>query len=128
LGVDGPEIALADDQIIEEHDHVRLARSLLTEKNTHHRGFWYDSNHLPKGRVRRWASYNGGISETQLRWMDTILADALFKHQIVVIYAHVPLHASDRWDAVIWNYPQMLERLRRAPHVVACFQGIQSHI
>jgi hypothetical protein len=132
LGVDGPETELVDGgagvgiaahEHELEHEHVRLARSLMRRYNGHHRGHWYDSSHLPKGRQRRWASYNGCISQQQLKWLDNILNKSLQHQQIVIIFVHVPIAASMSVDAVIWNYPQIIRRLKRAPNVVACFQG-----
>lgn len=52
--------------------------------------------------------FGGGVSDTQLAWLDTQLAEAQAAQQAVVVVTHVPLHPDTApTPCVLWNYQEV---------------------
>jgi manganese-dependent ADP-ribose/CDP-alcohol diphosphatase len=52
--------------------------------------------------------FGGGVSDTQLAWLDTQLAEAAAAQQAVVVVTHVPLHPDTApTPCVLWNYQEV---------------------
>lgn len=67
------------------------------------------------------ADYNGGISSKQLKWVDSLLAQAQNKHQKVFIFSHHPLDFSRGFTAL--NNKQILQTIDKYTCVKALFAG-----
>ncbi len=59
-------------------------------------------------------SYNGGISEAQLRWLEGVLERAQSSNENVIISGHLPIHmGSCRADAFLYNHQALVELFER---------------
>ncbi len=66
-------------------------------------------------------TWNGGISQEQLNWLDATLADARSKGQKAVVFAHHPV-----WplaNSSLWNYQDVIDVLEAHDNVVAYMNG-----
>lgn len=65
--------------------------------------------------------WNGGISQTQLAWLDKELADADAAKQPAIVCGHHPLLPED--SHVVWNRAEVFTVLDKHPSVRAFFNG-----
>jgi len=70
------------------------------------------------GNAQTW---NGAVSDRQLRWFEATCQAAAQAGQRVIVMAHHPVHPVDDHNA--WNFPQILEVLSRNRNVVAWLNG-----
>ncbi|KAM8945704.1 manganese-dependent ADP-ribose/CDP-alcohol diphosphatase-like [Pelodytes ibericus] len=92
---------------------------LLKEKNPN------EDMNSPKGiEEQQFVQFNGGVSSTQLNWINSILASSDEKEEKVVVVGHLPIHP-DSTDAIClaWNYKKILSVLHAHPCVVGYFAG-----
>lgn len=78
---------------------------------------------LKSTRAENAKPWNGGISETQLAWLDGRLAEADHAHDPVLICGHHPLISESGHQA--WNAPQILATLAKHPSARAYLCGHQ---
>ncbi|CAL1534215.1 unnamed protein product [Lymnaea stagnalis] len=78
-----------------------------------------------EGLEKRWAAYNGGISEKQLQWLAQVLNKAQSKEENVIIITHVALQCEDRDYAIclVWNYEEIMNVIRQFRCVIGVFAG-----
>lgn len=67
------------------------------------------------------AKWNGGISSTQLAWLDRELAAADAAEERVFVCGHHPLLPADIHQA--WNHAEVVAVLEKHPSVIAWFNG-----
>lgn len=74
--------------------------------------------------LQRYAKFNGGFSQEQLDWLDSILSSADDRQEKVTIVSHLPVHP-DSTDPVClaWNYSAILRLLRQHCCVVLFMSG-----
>ncbi|RLN67364.1 hypothetical protein BBJ28_00022309 [Nothophytophthora sp. Chile5] len=74
---------------------------------------------------RRFVAFNGAVDRDQMRWLEETLVKATVANENVVIFTHVPIHPSSTPapSSLLWNYPEMLELLRRFACVRVVFSG-----
>lgn len=66
-------------------------------------------------------TWNGGISSTQLAWLDRELSAADAAKERAIVCGHHPLVPADMHQA--WNHSEIVAVLERHPSVVAWFNG-----
>uniref|UniRef100_A0A8C5WJV2 Manganese-dependent ADP-ribose/CDP-alcohol diphosphatase n=1 Tax=Leptobrachium leishanense TaxID=445787 RepID=A0A8C5WJV2_9ANUR len=104
-----------------EKSSVKYGKSLklLKDKNPN------ENLNSPRGLDEdRFVQFNGGVSCTQLNWIDGILESSDENEEKVVVVGHLPIHP-DSTDTICltWNYEEMLSVLQAHPCVVAYFAG-----
>ncbi|KAG2791080.1 hypothetical protein JG687_00001401 [Phytophthora cactorum] len=82
----------------------------------------------PTGLVeeqRRFVAFNGAVDREQMKWLEGTLVKATEAGENVVIFTHVPIHprTSPTPSSLLWNYPEVLELIRRFPRVRVVFSG-----
>ncbi|KAG7396199.1 hypothetical protein PHYBOEH_002640 [Phytophthora boehmeriae] len=82
----------------------------------------------PTGLVdeqRRFVAFNGALDREQMRWLEEILVKATEANENVVLFTHVPIHpsTSPTPSSLLWNYPEVLELIRRFACVRVVFSG-----
>ncbi|XP_038160248.1 manganese-dependent ADP-ribose/CDP-alcohol diphosphatase [Cyprinodon tularosa] len=77
--------------------------------------------------LSRFTMFNGGFSQDQLDWLESVLSVADEKKERVIIVSHLPIHP-DSTDAVClaWNYDDLLAVLRSHSSVV-CYMAGHAH-
>lgn len=79
------------------------------------------------GPASRWTPFNGGIGETQILWLETVLSQAVFSNEKVIVFTHVILHpeatSSGNCQTLLWNYEVVLKMFARHPCVRMVFAG-----
>ncbi|KAK0047095.1 manganese-dependent ADP-ribose/CDP-alcohol diphosphatase [Biomphalaria pfeifferi] len=77
------------------------------------------------GLSKRWAAYNGGVSERQLLWLSQVLQKAQSKEENVIIITHIAIQCEDRDYAIClaWNYDEIMNIIRQYPCVIGVFAG-----
>jgi len=105
-----------------DDENYKAARRLFQQKNTN--ADENDSTGL-QGLERRWAAYNGGISDSQLIWLGKTLEKAQQRNENVIIITHVPIMNEDKDYAInlVWNYEEVMAVVHRYQCVVAVFAG-----
>lgn len=69
-------------------------------------------------------SWNGGLGQTQLRWLRTTLTDARRENERVILFCHLPtLEASSDATHLLWDHATLVELLGEFENVVAYFNG-----
>ena len=76
---------------------------------------------LAEAKLNNAKPWNGGISETQLKWLNSLLEAADNAKERVILCGHHPLLPEDGLQA--WNGDAVLAVIDRHPCVVACFSG-----
>ena len=104
-----------------------FAKSILEQNNTS------SLNHtstiqIPPKEKQRYDSFNGGLGQVQLKWLEKQLDDAWDKRQFVAIFSHIPIsgrHGTEYlWNSLHWDADDILELIKRkGSHVVACVGG-----
>ncbi|CAI5700614.1 hypothetical protein KXD40_003631 [Peronospora effusa] len=74
---------------------------------------------------RRFVAFNGAVDQEQMCWLEETLVKATKNKDHVVIFTHVPIHPSTTPapSSLLWNYPEMLELIRRFSCVRVVFSG-----
>ena len=76
------------------------------------------------GLDRRYQEQNGGLSSTQLAWLDKELSDSDTKHERVFVFGHCCMHPdSCEPTCLVWNYDEVMSVMGRHPSVVAYLSG-----
>ncbi|XP_012935439.1 manganese-dependent ADP-ribose/CDP-alcohol diphosphatase [Aplysia californica] len=106
----------------DEPNHQR-ALTWMSKKNPN-----VDRNHSTglEGLERRWVAYNGGVSDTQINWLDHTLAAARDKKENVIVLTHVSLQNEVKDDSslcLLWNYEEVLQVIHQYPCVIAVLAG-----
>ena len=65
--------------------------------------------------------WNGGVSQTQLKWLDQQLAEADRAEQSVIVAGHYPLYPTGSLN--LWNDADVIAVLEQYPSVKAYFNG-----
>jgi hypothetical protein len=78
----------------------------------------------PKGK-EKYGSWNGGIGQMQLQWLEGELDEAWNKEQFVVIFSHIPITGFEEDNVSLhWDVDELQKVIRnKISHVVACFGG-----
>lgn len=76
---------------------------------------------LQKQEAPNAQEWNGGVSETQLGWLDRQLAEAQQNGQLVIVAGHYPLYPAGGLN--LWNDAAVIAVLERYPAVRAYFNG-----
>ncbi len=76
---------------------------------------------LQKQGAQNAQEWNGGVSETQLAWLDQQLAEAQQNGQSVIVAGHYPLYPAGGLN--LWNDAAVIAVLERYPGVKAYFNG-----
>lgn len=66
-------------------------------------------------------SWNGGLSATQLEWLDRACTTAKTDGRKVVVFAHHPVAPVD--SHLVWNNADLLDLVDRHPNIVAWING-----
>lgn len=66
-------------------------------------------------------TYNGGMSQEQLIWLDSALTDAESKGQKAVLFSHHPVWPLT--SATLWNYQDVIDVVEAHDNVVAYMNG-----
>uniref|UniRef100_A0A803JZD2 Manganese-dependent ADP-ribose/CDP-alcohol diphosphatase n=1 Tax=Xenopus tropicalis TaxID=8364 RepID=A0A803JZD2_XENTR len=96
-----------------------IALNLLKEKNPN------EDLNSPTGLEEvQFVLFNGGISPSQLDWMERVLTSSDEKEENVFVVSHLPVHpdAADPM-CLVWNYPEVLSVLQSHPCVVGYLAG-----
>ncbi|KAG6576476.1 manganese-dependent adp-ribose cdp-alcohol diphosphatase-like [Phytophthora cinnamomi] len=74
---------------------------------------------------RRFVAFNGAVDRDQMKWLEAVLVKATEAGEHVVIFTHVPIHpsTSPTPSSLLWNYPEVLELIRRYACVRVVFSG-----
>ncbi|XP_033840579.1 manganese-dependent ADP-ribose/CDP-alcohol diphosphatase [Periophthalmus magnuspinnatus] len=74
--------------------------------------------------LQRFTKFNGGFSQEQLDWLDSVLSCADDKQEKVTIVSHLPVHP-DSTDPVClaWNHSILLQLIQKHPSVVLFMAG-----
>ncbi|NP_001080428.1 manganese-dependent ADP-ribose/CDP-alcohol diphosphatase [Xenopus laevis] len=96
-----------------------ISFNLLKEKNPNE-----DLNSPTGLEEEQFVLFNGGISPSQLDWIQSILTSSDKKEEKVFVVSHLPVHpdAADTM-CLIWNYPEVLSMLQSHPCVVGYLAG-----
>lgn len=76
---------------------------------------------LQKRDAQNAKEWNGGVSETQLAWLDQQLTEAQQNGQSVIVAGHYPLYPAGELN--LWNDAAVMAVLERYPAVRAYFNG-----
>ncbi|GBG88602.1 hypothetical protein CBR_g48132 [Chara braunii] len=105
----------------EDHPHAVEAALVLDKGNPN------ENKNSPeglRGLERRFVKFGGGISTTQLEWLDNILKEAEAEEEKVIIGCHLPMDPrSTDPICLLWNYDEVLRVLHNHSCVVATFAG-----
>jgi manganese-dependent ADP-ribose/CDP-alcohol diphosphatase len=77
----------------------------------HPRDFRVDKDWLREiySLSRRFVAYNGGVSETQLTWLNNELEQCVMSKQFAILFTHIPIKpGSTCASCLVWNYDQIL--------------------
>ncbi|XP_050393613.1 manganese-dependent ADP-ribose/CDP-alcohol diphosphatase [Patella vulgata] len=76
------------------------------------------------GTDRRFARFNGGVSSTQLKWLNQLLEECDKKKENVIIIGHLPIHPSAAAvECLCWNYEEILSILYNHDCVISYMAG-----
>ena len=80
---------------------------------------------LPLGVASRWVPYNGGISDSQLTWLNETLQSHPSHH--VCVFSHLVIHPGAtpgmNCHTLMWNYDEVLEVFEKAGNVRLVLAG-----
>ncbi|XP_059142716.1 manganese-dependent ADP-ribose/CDP-alcohol diphosphatase-like [Physella acuta] len=119
VAVDAYELSVLGYDDKSNDDNFRTGQQLLQQNNPNKD--WNDTSGL-EGLNKRWAAYNGGVSEKQLEWMSETLQAAQENEENVIIITHVPLLSKDG-ICLTWNYEEILHTISKYNCVVGVFSG-----
>jgi 3',5'-cyclic AMP phosphodiesterase CpdA len=78
-------------------------------------------NELKEAGASHARTYNGGVSEAQLAWLDKVLADADGRGQPAVVFCHFPVYPMNALN--LWNREEVIAVLEKHSSVVAYING-----
>ncbi|CAI5525163.1 unnamed protein product, partial [Closterium sp. Naga37s-1] len=104
------------------HPHAELAAEILGRQNPN------EEKNSPEGMVgmqRRFLKFNGGVSETQLGWLEGVLRESDECGETVIICCHLPVepNALPTSTCLIWNYDKVLATIQQHDCAVAVISG-----
>lgn len=78
-----------------------------------------------EGNFKRFVGFNGGVGQTQLKWLRNILTEAKENGEKVILLSHQPiLPGSSSPVCLVWNYSDVLAILRDfGDTIIASFCG-----
>ncbi|KAM9837121.1 manganese-dependent ADP-ribose/CDP-alcohol diphosphatase [Aulostomus maculatus] len=77
--------------------------------------------------VQRFCKFNGGFSQDQLDWLDSVLSSADEKQEKVTIVSHLPIHPCSTTPVCLaWNFDELLAIIQSHGSVV-CFIAGHDH-
>lgn len=104
-----------------DHPYTKLAARILHQNNPNENK---SDNIGLVGLPRRFVAWGGGVSSTQLEWMESELMAALHANQKVVVFSHIPVQVGlDSPTCLVWNYGDVLEMLHAYPNVKLVVNG-----
>ncbi|CAG5131968.1 unnamed protein product [Candidula unifasciata] len=122
IALDTYEVSLLGYGDRTEDENFKTAQKWFQEHNHNQ-----DVNNICglEGLERRWAAYNGGVSDSQLRWLSQILMKANTKQENVIIFSHVAMQCQCKDGSVClaWNYNDVMDIVRQYQCVIAIFAG-----
>ncbi len=108
--------------------HLQQAKDLLKEMNPNDltkSGGWFDN--LPRENYR-FVPYNGGLSDTQLKWFKQELEASEKEGERVVVFCHQPIHAPGKPQSVLWNAEDVKKIIRtHGARSVVCWMAGHDH-
>ncbi|XP_075034234.1 manganese-dependent ADP-ribose/CDP-alcohol diphosphatase [Mixophyes fleayi] len=100
------------------HKYVKSLK-LLKQKNPNE-----DMNSSEDLAEPYFVQFNGGISTTQLKWINSVLETSDKSNEKVMVAGHLPIHPdSTEPMCLTWNYEEILAVLQAHPCVVAYMSG-----
>jgi len=108
-----------------EHPHFLMAQEYLARENPNEIKFSPEGLH---GTERRKVAFNGGMSQGQLEYLETVLRRARANKEWAVLCSHVAFHeGASHCSALLWNREEVLRLLTAEEYgadvVVACLHG-----
>lgn len=81
-----------------------------------------------KGLTRRFVKFNGGISETQLKWLIDVLDETSELKQKAIVCGHIPLcpESNDSLN-LLWNFAEVLDVLHKYSDCVHVYLSGHTH-
>jgi manganese-dependent ADP-ribose/CDP-alcohol diphosphatase len=104
-----------------------LAKNILALHNPNDltvSGGWFTN--LPRDKLR-YVPYNGGVSDSQLTWLQQTIHSSNIKNEKVIIFSHQPVFSPDRPNSLIWNAEQVLALLHSYPGTVVMWLAGHDH-
>ncbi|RUS79332.1 hypothetical protein EGW08_012917 [Elysia chlorotica] len=122
VSLDTYEVSLLGYKDSPDDPNFLMAQAMFREHN--HNENVNDIDGL-EGLDRRWAAYNGGVSQQQLVWLAQVLRKATTREENVIITTHVGIRAEYRGYNVClaWNSEEILAVLAEHPCVIAVLAG-----
>ncbi|RUS79834.1 hypothetical protein EGW08_012398 [Elysia chlorotica] len=122
VNLDTYEVSLLGYKDSPDDPNFLMAQALFREHN--HNENVNDIDGL-EGLDRRWAAYNGGVSQQQLVWLAQVLRKATTREENVIITTHVGIKAEFKGSNVClaWNSEEILAVLAEHPCVIAVLAG-----
>ena len=81
-----------------------------------HKALFENYQHYKETKIEKlhFQSYNGGLSGTQLQWLNEVLDGAQKNGEIVIVSGHLPIHkGSCRADAYLYNHEEVIALFKR---------------
>ena len=106
-----------------DNDMKVKAEKILADNNPNDMngsGGWFDN--LPRDKYR-YVPYNGGVSPSQLQWLDTVLKKSKERNEKCVIFCHNPIISPNKPQSLFWNAEEVLTIIRRHSNVVLWLAG-----
>ncbi|XP_077491115.1 manganese-dependent ADP-ribose/CDP-alcohol diphosphatase-like isoform X1 [Amblyomma americanum] len=101
----------------------QAAELLSRVHGTWDRGAWEWPDALP-GLEKRFIDSNGALSETQLKWLGTELAESDAAGEVVIVFGHLAISpASANSDCLLWNYQDVMDLFEAHPCVALYLCG-----
>jgi len=111
----------------DELRNLKIAKSILEQNNPSCLNFSSETEPICKEK-HRYHTFNGGLGQAQLDWLEKQLDDAWDKRQFVAIFSHIPMsgfHGNEYlWNSLHWDADEILKLIKtKGSHVVACIGG-----
>ncbi|XP_054913397.1 manganese-dependent ADP-ribose/CDP-alcohol diphosphatase [Poeciliopsis prolifica] len=75
----------------------------------------------------RFTMFNGGFSQEQLDWLDSVLSEADERQEKVTLVSHIPVHpGSTDYVCLAWNHEELLA-ITRSHGCVVCYMAGHAH-
>lgn len=75
----------------------------------------------------RYVPYNGGISQSQLSWLNDTLAACHINKEKAMIFCHQPIFSPNKPSSLIWNAEEVLSTLHQYPGTVVMWLAGHDH-
>merc|ERR1711963_98281 len=110
----------------DELRNLKIAKSILEQNNPSCLNCSSETEPICKEK-HRYHTFNGGLGQAQLDWLEKQLDDAWDKRQFVAI-SHIPMsgfHGNEYlWNSLHWDADEILKLIKtKGSHVVACIGG-----